>query len=971
MKLDIQLFAYSQTILNNQKSTGSSPVAYYTVTAEPNNAARTATTINIKVNVKSSLGSSTSSLTTGPTMGLNAYFKFNGESKTLKLKATDSGWSGTTAHYAATEWSIPLAATATSLPNITFRVERTGSAAGTTDTSKGAWLKETACSNITGIAQGLTAPTITVQSGIPNDIETSFYITTNQTSNIYYQFNNTGNFEKIGDNVVSYEKKINNLSPGTTYTVKFQAKNPADENLVSAIETRTFTTSPNPSFKSGPGNLTLSSGTSDATLYFSNPHGRAITITPSSGIGLAAKTIYGESVTFKLDQSQLYQAIPNTTKGTIVYSYVITTASGSKINGSYSQTYSTSEQNCKPEIDTTKFKYSAEHQSNYSWYTGAGLINNHSTLNVYYEDGLASPKNGAGISSVKFTFAGATKDIGTSSVNYGVTYNYTAPTAGTITVTDTRNYSSTANVNIAFVKYEIPKAWISAAREGGYGESVSISVGGSTSLAGNSLAQYQWSPDFSTWYDCNAQGKATTSISSDESKVLYCAVKDKAGNWSDYSTMSTTARVTVQKGQPLMFIDSKKQGTGINCFPENKGLEVVGKAYFKDGQSVHTVNGNGVSGYWHFVDISTTKAYADQPIRMSVTKRNGAYADLLINTSGGATAGTLNVQGIARAGNMDVYYTCIDNVIALYVAKGQAWDSVAVNKVEVADAEGAGYIFNWKKEHLNSLPSGFLTASRLGWDGNAATASSANYANSAGSASYADSAGSAGQSDKAKETLYENTSGASLRVALTDGSTTGYPNLYNTSGLQIYHKQGTTSSVGRSELVLGTAIGSGNDGCKDGTLRLFTAGTGSNYIARADNGHNNTHWNYLPDKGGTFAMTSDLPQFSSGSTIVTKSSGNITVGSSAYVKYGRVVSMYMSVTASAAIAGGNDIGAVQVTDASLYPADGVGAAFIGYLGGRTIVGSMNSSGTMTVRNSSATQIASGQSIGIRGTYICK
>ena len=38
MKLDIQLFAYSQTILNNKKSTGLSPAAYYTVTAEPNNA---------------------------------------------------------------------------------------------------------------------------------------------------------------------------------------------------------------------------------------------------------------------------------------------------------------------------------------------------------------------------------------------------------------------------------------------------------------------------------------------------------------------------------------------------------------------------------------------------------------------------------------------------------------------------------------------------------------------------------------------------------------------------------------------------------------------------------------------------------------------------------------------------------------------------------------------------------------------
>lgn len=577
MKLDIQLFAYSQTILNNKKSTGLSPVAYYTVTAEPNNASRTATSINIKVNVKSALAAGTSSLSTGPTMGLNAYFKFNGESRTLQLKATDSGWSGTTAHYATAEWSIPLAATETSLPNITFRVERTGKAVGTTDTTIGAWLKETACSNITGIAQGLTAPTIKrIAYSEPSETGTWFYIETDQLSNIYYQFNNTGNFEKIGDNVVSCEKIINNLSPNTTYTVKFQAKNPADETLVSKIDTVEFTTLKDPYFISGPNGLTLSSGTTDAVLRFFNPRGRAITITPSPGTGLAAQTIYGESATFKLDHSKLYQTIPNATKGTIVYSYVITTSYGSKINGSFSQNYATSEQTCKPSIDITKFKYSAGHQNNYSWYTGAGLINNHSTLNVWHEDNLASPKNGAGISSIKFTFAGVTKDIGTSSVNYGTTYPYTAPTAGTITVTDTRNYSSTANVNIAFVKYEIPKAWISAARAGGYGESVSISVGGSSSLAGNSLTEYQWSPDFSTWYECDEQGKATTSISSEESKVLYCAVKDKAGNWSDYSSMSATARVTVPKGQPLMFIDAGIQGVGIDCFPTEKGLSVDG-----------------------------------------------------------------------------------------------------------------------------------------------------------------------------------------------------------------------------------------------------------------------------------------------------------------------------------------------------------------------------------------------------------
>lgn len=139
------------TILSNQKSTGSSPYAYYTVTAEASN--RTTYGITISGRITSHLASSSSSLGTGPTMGLNAFLTLNGvEQSAVSLKGTGTSWSGTGNHNADYSFTITgLTPTQTSVA-ISFRVSRTGSAEN--NYSKGAALKSTACSSL-DIPQGV------------------------------------------------------------------------------------------------------------------------------------------------------------------------------------------------------------------------------------------------------------------------------------------------------------------------------------------------------------------------------------------------------------------------------------------------------------------------------------------------------------------------------------------------------------------------------------------------------------------------------------------------------------------------------------------------------------------------------------------------------------------------------------------------------------------------------------------------
>lgn len=84
--------------------------------------------------------------------------------------------------------------------------------------------------------------------------------------------------------------------------------------------------------------------------------------------------------------------------------------------------------------------------------------------------------------------------------------------------------------------------------------------------------------------------------------------------------------------------------------------------------------------------------------------------------------------------------------------------------------------------------------------------------------------------------------------------TEGEQVVHTSPGFSVYNANGTN---GRSEISLGTNVASGTDGARDGVLRLFSKGTGSNYIANQAN-HNSTYWHELPQVSGTFLMKEQL-----------------------------------------------------------------------------------------------------------------
>lgn len=142
------------TILNNKKSSGGSPYAYYSVDATSSN--RSTSSVDITITVTSNLQYSSSSLGSGSNYGLVGYITLNNTEYSMTLKSTSQSWSGTTKHTATSTFNVNVPGSQSQLTNVKFRVSRTGSAAN--DYSKGAALSSTACSNIS-IGIGHTNPT--------------------------------------------------------------------------------------------------------------------------------------------------------------------------------------------------------------------------------------------------------------------------------------------------------------------------------------------------------------------------------------------------------------------------------------------------------------------------------------------------------------------------------------------------------------------------------------------------------------------------------------------------------------------------------------------------------------------------------------------------------------------------------------------------------------------------------------------
>ena len=203
------------------------------------------------------------------------------------------------------------------------------------------------------------------------------------------------------------------------------------------------------------------------------------------------------------------------------------------------------------------------------------IIRNNSTLQVNITN--AEAKNYASLNTATCLINGVTYNasFNGSSATFNIgTINIASDTTAVVTVTDSRGISTSQNLNITILDWELPTAIISLQRENNFYSETNINVNAEYSSldSKNTISikvRYKKVDDSTYGSYTTLQDEVTTQLTLDNNYAwnVQVLLEDKIG--------STTYNLVLDRGIPIAFFDRLKRSVGINCFPaDNESLEV-------------------------------------------------------------------------------------------------------------------------------------------------------------------------------------------------------------------------------------------------------------------------------------------------------------------------------------------------------------------------------------------------------------
>jgi len=361
---------------------------------------------------------------------------------------------------------------------------------------------------------------------------------------------------------------LTGLSANTSYSVKIKVRR-ASNQVQTESAAATFTTYSYPYPITMP-NFNIGS-TLTVTLY--NPLGRSVSVKlqdangnqmgSQSTSGTYASGYAGASVV-----TALYGSIPNAKSGT----YKIAVTYGGHTETRTGGKYYTVEANCKPELNTPTYRDSSN--NTITTQDDQIIVQNKSTPEVTVT-GLASKKS-ATIASVTASIPGQTITLTVSGTS--ATGTFTPPNSAvnmtcTVTITDSRGYSTSKTVTMTVAAYFEPQVTVTAHRHNNYYSDTDVTVNVEYAQIGNNQIGIGMvaRSDNDTISDTLLNGVTSTySMDNEEEWTIGIAVFDGFGT-------TVTTVVYLSKGMPIIFFDKDKYSVGINCFPSHdETLEVDG-----------------------------------------------------------------------------------------------------------------------------------------------------------------------------------------------------------------------------------------------------------------------------------------------------------------------------------------------------------------------------------------------------------
>lgn len=283
-----------------------------------------------------------------------------------------------------------------------------------------------------------------------------------------------------------------------------------------------------------------------------------------------------DTVTFDTSTiaNNMYQQIPNANVGQ--GNVTVVTYNGSTRIGTKNVIFEAYVTNSNPTFNTTYQDINSTTTAITD--NNQQLIRNNSNLQISITN--AEAKNYATLSSLSAvingtTYTGSLRGTG-GSIDVGV-LNISMNTTAQVILTDSRGISTTKNLDLIILNWELPTAIINLQRENNFYSETNINVNAEYSSLDNKntitiKTRYKKTTDTTYSSYTTLQDNVTSQFTLDNNYAwdVQVLLQDRIG--------STTYNLTLDRGIPIAFFDRLKRSLGVDCFPADpESLEVGGE----------------------------------------------------------------------------------------------------------------------------------------------------------------------------------------------------------------------------------------------------------------------------------------------------------------------------------------------------------------------------------------------------------
>ena len=269
------------------------------------------------------------------------------------------------------------------------------------------------------------------------------------------------------------------------------------------------------------------------------------------------------------------------------------------------------------------------------------IIQNHSTLSVKVP--AATAKKGATIASYAIAFGGVTKTVKAAGADSLGAVDVSHSQALTVTATDSRGFTASQSVQVTVDDYSAPTAVIDLHRLNNFEPTTYITAHARHSyLNGKNevtiTAKFKKVSDssYGTPIELEDSIQSTATCDRDSAYDFVVTIADKLE--------STNYNLTLGKGIPAFFIDTKKSSVGVNCLPSQSDVLQLGESAWLTAQGAYPVG----AIYLSVTGANPASLFGGTWERIGGRFLLGADSTHAAGSTGGESAHTLTVDEMPR-----------------------------------------------------------------------------------------------------------------------------------------------------------------------------------------------------------------------------------------------------------------------------------------------------------------------------------